>query len=138
MRNACIVYHSKTGITKKFAEDIALFISGLNHETHVFSIDNVDFSALQNADYLLLGCWTSGLMLFLQHPDKQWVDFAKKVDVSGKKLGLFTTYKLATGSMFRKMSKRLNINGNAPALELKSRNGNLTDQQKELIRRYFN
>lgn len=136
MKKACIVYHSKTGTTKKFAEDIASFITGQNYETQVFSIDNVDITALQNADYLLLGCWTSGLMVFLQHPEKQWVEFANKIDVSGKKLGLFTTYKLATGSMFRKMAQKLN--GNSPVLKLKSRNGSLNDQQKELLQVFLN
>lgn len=138
MKKACIVYHSKTGTTKKFAEDIASFIIGQNYETQVFSIDNVDIYSLQNADYLLLGCWTSGLMIFLQHPEKEWVEFANKVDVGSKKLGLFTTYKLATGSMFRKMTQKLNINGNGPEIMFKSRNGSLSDQQKELLRMFLN
>jgi flavodoxin len=135
MKKVCIVYHSKTGITEKFAQEIAAFVEKEQYQTQLFSIDSINISAIQNADYLLLGCWTSGLMIFLQHPEKKWVEFAKRIDVSGKKMGLFTTYKLATGSMFRKMTKC--INGNATELELKSRNGSLSNQQKEQLRAFL-
>ena len=56
MKKACIDYHSKTGTTKKFAEDIASFIIGQNYETQVFSIDNVDISSLQNAEIGRASC----------------------------------------------------------------------------------
>jgi len=50
---------------------------------------------------------------------------------------LFTTYKLATGSMFSKMRKHLKCGANDIVLELKSRNGNLSKENKHLISKVF-
>ena len=132
MKKALILYNSRTGITRKFAEEINSFLS--RHEIHsvVKSIDEYDAAELSDCQYLFLGCWTHGLMIVLQHPDHKWTDFAGKLpDLSGKKIVLFTTYKLATGSMFRKMKNHLQYNGADLILELKSRNGHLSQQQKK-------
>ena len=43
------------------------------------------------------------------------------------KVALFTTYKLATGSQFRKMRAALGTRTAAPSIELKSRSGHLSD-----------
>jgi hypothetical protein len=67
-------------------------------------------------------------MILLQHPEKAWVDFSQRLpDLSGKKIGLFTTYKLATGSMFSGMRKRLRCSRGDVTIELKSRDGHLTE-----------
>jgi hypothetical protein len=67
-------------------------------------------------------------MLFLQHPDKIWIEFAKQLpELNGKKIGLFTTYKLATGSMFLKMKKHIKCNQDNIIVEMKSRRGHLTE-----------
>jgi hypothetical protein len=53
--------------------------------------------------------------------------FAEKLpDIKGKKIGLFTTYKLATGSMFRKMAACLEGKTDEIKLNLKSRSQRLT------------
>jgi len=86
------------------------------------------------ADLVLLGAWCHGLFIFLQHPDKPWVEFARKLpDLSGKKVALFTTYKLATGSMFKKMRKQLKLGENQPVEIFKSKNGSLSEEDKERL-----
>ncbi len=73
-------------------------------------------------------------MFFLQHPEKKWVKFAKAFpDINGAKTGLFITYKLATGSMFKKMRKVFLQKSIDPVLELKSKDGSLSDNDKVLL-----
>jgi flavodoxin len=101
MRKALVIYHSKTGITRAFGKEISDFLSRNNVESTFISINDYRDSDMQNVDYLFLGCWTSGLMILLQHPEKAWVDFSKRLpDLNGKKVGLFTTYTIATCFFF--------------------------------------
>jgi hypothetical protein len=73
-------------------------------------------------------------MVMLQHPDKEWKDFAAKLpSMPSAKLVFFTTYKILTGSMFKNMFKQLKGKFAAPSLELKSRNGFLSAQDKEKL-----
>ena len=93
---------------------------------------------LTNADYLLFGCWTNGLFLFLQNPDKVWVKFAQKLpEIKTQKLALFTTFKARTGSMFKNMEKELKIS-NQTVATLKSRNGKVAESDKLILDNYIN
>jgi flavodoxin len=134
MKKAVIIYNSKTGITKKYAEEIGAYLKLKELEVIILSIQEFRDEILNNVDYLLLGCWTSGLMLFLQHPDKVWNDFAAKLPNTIKtKTALFTTYKMLTGSMFNKMRRKLNGHIDSCLTELKSRNGKLSQSDKIVL-----
>jgi flavodoxin len=136
MKKAVIVYQSKTGTTKKYSEEIGDFFSSNGFETTISSISDFDNISLINADFVFLGCWTKGMFLFFQHPDKEWISFAKKLSLNnGVKVGLFATYKVATGSMFNKMKKHLN---DKVDLVLKSKNGLLSDADKSEINYFIN
>jgi hypothetical protein len=89
---------------------------------------------LNNVDFVLFGSWTNGLMVILQHPDKEWVNFAAKLPSKpDMKVALFTTYKILTGSMFRNMYKHLKGKYATPSLELKSRNGSLSEEDQQAL-----
>ena len=134
MKTAVILYHSKTGTTKQYAEEISKYLKSKGLDTQVISIQAYSQDMLNNVDYVFFGCWTNGLMVMLQHPDKEWKDFAAKLpSMPGVKVGLFTTYKILTGSMFKNMFKQLKGKFAAPSLELKSRNGFLSAQDKEKL-----
>jgi flavodoxin len=136
---ATIIYHSKTGTTAKYAENIKLYLKNKGIEAEMSSIKYFENKMLENTDYLFIGCWTSGLFFFMQHPEKEWVEFAQKLNVTGKpKIALFTTYKLLTGSMFTKMLKYLKSNFKASPLTLKSKYGELSESDKLLIDRFVN
>ena len=103
-----IIYNSHFGTTLAYAEEIGNFLSGKGIECKISSIDDYDKEYLRSSDLVMLGCWTNGLMIFAQHPDKAWKKFVEEMpDIRKKTLALFTTYKIATGSMFRKMEKIL-------------------------------
>ncbi len=128
MKKAIVIYHSKTGITRKFAENIGRYLSENSISAQVSSIEEVSDYSLSGFDYVLLGCWTSGLYFFMQKPQKIWADFATKLSVpDNPKLVLFTTFKIRTGSMFRNMKKHLKLKHENTVLELKSRNGELEE-----------
>ncbi len=131
MKHALVLYNSKTGTTERFAGEIGDFLSREGVSAKVVSIFKFDPQDLARADIVLLGCWTSGLMIVLQHPERTWVEFAKTLpNLHGKKIVLFTTYTLATGSMFSGMKKHLRCDAEDMILELKSRDGRLVTMQR--------
>jgi flavodoxin len=134
MKTAVVIYHSKTGTTKKYGEEIASYLESKGVSTRLSSTQVFRENLLNDADFVFLGCWTSGLMFILQHPEKAWVDFAAKLpSMPDVKVTLFTTYKILTGSMFKNMYKQLKGKFSAPSLELKSRNGFLSAHDKEKL-----
>ena len=131
MKKVAIIVNSKTGTTRQYAEEISKYLKSKGLDTQVTSIQAYSEDMLNNVDYVLFGCWTNGLMVILQHPDKEWKDFAAKLPgMPSTKLIFFTTYKILTGSMFRNMYHQLKEKFPKPSLELKSRNGFLSATDK--------
>lgn len=136
MTKAAIVYHSRTGTTRQFAEEIGDYLATLGVETRVESVQDCEASSMVDADLLLLGCWTSGWFIVRQHPEEPWVEFARRLPrVERARSALFTTYTLATGSMFRRMRAELAGKAGPAELELKSRDGHLDDRHREALQR---
>lgn len=134
MKKLLITYLSKTGITKKYAGEINKYLAEKGLSTALISIEEFDPVLFKDAEGVLFGCWTHGLMIFLQHPDKPWVQFAKSLpEMKDKKVGMFTTYKLATGSMFKKMKKHLEGKISENQIELKSKKGELSENDKMIL-----
>ncbi len=131
MKKVAIIYNSKTGTTRKYSEEIGNFLREKNYDVTVLPIQDYCDDIIKEVDYLLLGSWTNGLMFFHQHPDKQWVDFSKKLPSSIKpKLALFTTYKILTGSMLKKMQDHIKGWTETCYNTFKSRNGHLSKADK--------
>jgi flavodoxin len=138
MKTALIIYQSKKGTTRRFGNEIGRFLSDQGIQTKTLSIEECTETILASADYLFLGCWTKGWMVVNQHPDAPWKRWARRVKIAeGTRVALFTTYKLATGSMFRRMRHQLNGHGSKTDLELKSRDGSLPKDQALSIRRFI-
>ena len=138
MKRAVIVYRSQTGTTRRLVNEIGAFMATRDIEPQVDSVGECNMETLREADYVLLGCWTSGLFVIGQHPDLPWVEFTRAMPVlSRPRIGLFTTYRLATGSMFAQMRRHLAGHAPAPVLELKSRNGLLSESNQRAIERFI-
>ena len=138
MSKAIIVYRSHSGVTRRYGEAIGRYLGGLGIVTSVASVGDCDFASVGGADYLLLGCWTSGLFLVRQHPDEPWLAFVRDMPESrGPRVALFTTYKLATGSQFAKMRAALAGKTGAPELELKSRDGSLSAADEKSLEKFL-
>jgi len=127
--NAWVTYLSKTGITRKYASEIDSHLRANQVPSVMINIHDANPADAADYDVVLLGAWCHGLFILLQHPDKPWVRFARQLpDLSRKKVALFTTYKLATGSMFRKMRKSLKLGDNQPVEIFKSKSGSLSQE----------
>lgn len=137
-KTATIIYHSKRGTTQKYAAEIAFYLKSKGIETKVTSITKFKIADVENTDYIFFGCWTSGLLFILQHPEKEWVEFAKNLPQNFMvKTALFTTYKVRTGSMFSNMKKHLKSKTQEATLLLQSRNGELNEFNKNLIDKFI-
>jgi flavodoxin len=131
MKKAVVVYRSHSGVTRRYAEEIGAYLGSRGVESRVASVGECDPASLADADFVLLGCWTSGLMVVMQHPDVPWLAFVRDIPPTpGPRTALFTTYKLATGSQFPKMRAALAGHTAEPVLELKSRNGRMSDADR--------
>jgi flavodoxin len=129
-----VVYHSRTGITKKFGEEIKAYLQNNSVSANIVSIGEFRKEQLGGVDCVFLGCWTSGLMILLQHPEKEWITFSQGLpDLGKRKLGFFTTYKMATGGMFKKMKKYVVSSNEIGELELKSKTGFLSESDKNQL-----
>jgi len=137
-KTAIIIYHSKRGTTQKYAAEIAFYLKKKGIESKVTSIQKFKSNDIATVDYIFFGCWTSGLFFILQHPEKEWVQFAKSLPQNlTAKTALFTTYKVRTGSMFRNMNKFLHGKTSDASLLLQSRNGELSELNKNLIDKFI-
>ena len=134
MKKAIIFYQSKTGTTKNYAQEIGTYLQTKQIDTLCVPVEEYQENLLQNTDYLLMGCWTKGLMVLFQKPDEIWCDFAEKIAVPAHtKVALFATFKIRTGSMFKNMAKHFGHSGNLSHPNLKSRNGRLSEEDKVIL-----
>ncbi|MFQ3578861.1 MAG: flavodoxin family protein [Bacteroidales bacterium] len=137
MKKAVIYHQSRTGTTEKMAYSIQEFLKTMAVESKVDSIKKVSVEDTKKADIVCLGCWTHGFFLFAQHPEKIWIEKVQGMpDISNKKIILFTTYKIATGSIFKKMIKYLQGNPQE-IITLKSKNGAISDEDKNKIKTFL-
>lgn len=134
MKKAVIIVHSKTGITRMYAEEMEEYLRNKAVEVTLLSIREYKSGVCADADLVMLGCWTSGLMIFFQHPEKAWNEFAVGFENTGEaKTILFTTFKILTGSMFNKMIRQLGTKVSRPFALLRSRNGSLSEKDKNTL-----
>jgi hypothetical protein len=140
--SALIVHRSHTGVTRRYGEAIAEHLRSRGVDAKAVSVADADMVALGAVDYLFLGCWTSGMFVIMQHPDGPWLSFVRDMPKIGRtaddgtarpKVGLFTTYQLRTGSQFGRMRAALRGKTPDPVLELKSRNGTLSDADRRAL-----
>ena len=134
MTSAVVLYHSRRGTTASYGDEIARELAnrGVEVITKPLYLET-GLNGIQDADYVFLGCWTSGLMFFGQRPEKVFRDYVSRIpNLDRKKVVLFTTYKILTGSMFRNMSRALPGKPEVLRAKFRSRTGRLSaeDQQK--------
>ena len=101
--NACIVYFSRTGNTKRLAEALADMI-----KAPIYSITNIQPSSLDPFDLIILGTPVEGAS-----PAKETVAFIESMPQSkGKKTILFCTNRLfGAGRTLNAMQKMLDSKG---------------------------
>ena len=110
--NVAIVYDSRTGTTLKAAEAMAKMIEENGHHCSVKLVTQADPAEVSEADLICVGTWVEGLFIIFQHPTAATMDFVDRLDnLTGKKVVVFCTHKLAAGSTMRRMAKALEKKG---------------------------
>jgi flavodoxin len=102
--NVAIVYETHTGTTSAAAEKMAALVRQAGHECTLDSISNTDGRTTARADAIVLGAWTKGYFVIMQHPSDGMMDFIAGMSINRKPVAVFTTYKLAIGSTLRQMA----------------------------------
>lgn len=134
MTTAAIVSCSATWTTAGLGDDIAGHLRARGIETRTAMIGEIDTASLADVDYLFLGCWTHGWFVVNQHPEQSWVDWTRELPrLERPAVALFTTYKLATGSMFSRMRRELRHTGARVGLELKAKGTTLPDEGRRAL-----
>jgi hypothetical protein len=99
---AVVVYESLTGNTRKAAGFIAAELERGGVSTTVSPITAIDYQALAEADLVVVGTWTDGLVLFGQRPGRSG-RLKKLPYISGKRCAVFVTYAIDAGNVLDKL-----------------------------------
>ena len=134
MKKAVIFYQSMTGTTKNYAQEIGAYLHTKQINATYVPVGEYHDKLLRDTDYILMGCWTKGLMVFLQKPDEIWCDFAQKIIIpEHTNVAFFATFKIRTGSIFKNMTRYFSNNSNLSFPNLKSRNGKLSEKDRIIL-----
>jgi hypothetical protein len=98
---AVVIYESLTGNTRKAAGYIGAALEREGVETTVANITDVPYQALAEADLVVVGTWTDGLVLFGQRPGRSG-RLKKLPYISGKRCAVFVTYAVDAGNVLEK------------------------------------
>ena len=98
-----IIFDTHTGTTAAAAEKMAEVVRAAGHECNVANVSNAD-SALNGAKAVVLGAWTQGWFIIRQHPSEPMMRWLADASLTGRRVAVFATYKLAVGPTVRHMA----------------------------------
>jgi hypothetical protein len=105
-----IVYESLTGTTERAAGLIADQLAERGSAVTVCPITSIDYQALADADLLIAGSWTDGLVLFGQRPGRGG-RFRRMPVVDGKRCVVYCTYAIDQGKTLLKFQQIMEERG---------------------------
>lgn len=100
---AIVIYESLTGNTRTAGHLIADELTAAGIETVACPINQVNLQALSEADLVVVGSWTDGLILFGQRPGRIG-RLAKMPVIDGKLAAVYCTYAIETGKTLDKLA----------------------------------
>src|SRR3954469_21984808 len=100
---AAVIYESLTGNTRKAAGYIAAELERGGISTTVSPTTAIDYQALEDADLVVIGTWTDGLVLFGQRPGRSG-RLRQLPVLYGKRAAVFATYAIDAGKVLRKLT----------------------------------
>ena len=108
---AVIIYDSVTGNTRDAANLMAdeLYRQGIG--SNLFKVTEVNHRAVADADLVVVGTWTDGLLVTLQRPGRGKRFEAKLPDLTGKRCAVFCTFAINPGRTLDKLQKIVEHHG---------------------------
>lgn len=107
---ALIIYESLTGTTRRASYLIADRLREAGHEAVVSPVTHVDLQALKEADVVIVGAWTDGIVFFGQRPGR--AHRLRRLPVmNGKRCVVFCTYAVDQGRTLEKLADIMRARG---------------------------
>jgi flavodoxin len=100
---AVIIYESLTGNTRRAAGLIADALYRHRVGARLCSAATVDQRAIADADLVIVGTWTDGLLVVGQRPGRKG-RLKKLPDLDGKRCAVFCTYAIDSGKTLQKLT----------------------------------
>ena len=101
--SAIVIYESLTGNTRTAAGLIAAELTRSGVPTVASPITQIDHQALSEAELVVVGSWTDGLILFGQRPGRLG-RLVKMPVIDGKKAAVYCTYAVNPGTTLEQMA----------------------------------
>jgi flavodoxin len=118
--NACVLYFSQTGNTRKFAEAIADSLK----ITAVYDITTTEHTVVNDFDVIILGTPVHGFS-----PSTESLAFVERLpEGDGKRAVLFCTHRLWKGRTFGKLKKELKKKGYSTILTVSEKGKEFTEE----------
>jgi flavodoxin len=89
-----VLFQSMRGTTRRAAGMIGQALVERGHEVHTYPVTAFDYQKLAEAELVIVGTWTDGLILFGQRPG-QLAKLNNMPEIPGKRVGVFVTYEFA-------------------------------------------
>ena len=107
---AVIIYNSLTGTTRKVAHRLASELKALRIDATPIAIGDADDAAVADADLVIVGTWTDGIIVVGQKPAGR-----KKLrglpSLAGKKAVVYCTYAVDPGHTLDKLVEEVEGRG---------------------------
>ena len=99
---AVVVYESLTGNTAKAGRMIAEQLTARGVPTSAYPVTKIDYQALSEADLVVVGSWTDGIIVVGQKPGRSW-RLKGMPAIGGKKAVVYATYAIDPGKVLDKL-----------------------------------
>jgi flavorubredoxin len=107
---AVVIYESLTGNTAKAGRAIAAALTAAGLPTEAFPITAIDYQALSDAELVIVGSWTDGLVVIGQKPGRLGRIKAMPA-LAGKRAVVYLTYAIDPGKALQKLSDAVAARG---------------------------
>lgn len=101
---AVVIYESLTGNTRKAAGYIGGFLEAGGIQTTVCPITKIDYGALSEAELVVVGTWTDGIVIAGQRPGRAG-RLKKMPTLAGKWCVVYATYAIDAGKVLHKLAR---------------------------------
>ena len=128
------LYESLTGTPRRAAAVIRAQPEPGAHEAPVAGITAVPMQALAEADLVVVGTWTDGLVLFGQRPGRSG-RLKKLPYITGKRCAVFVTYAVDAGNVLDKFVAMMEDRGGDVLGGLAIRRDDLAGGSRDFVER---
>jgi len=131
---AVVIYESLTGTTARAARLIAEKLSARDVPTTAHSVRAIDYQALAEADLVIVGSWTDGIIVVGQKPGRAW-RLRSMPTISGKRAVVYATYAIDPGKVLDKLVAIVEQRGGDVLGGMTLRRDRLGESTTELVER---